>query len=75
MPARYNPERSQEQDLEGKLKHEPTGRVTRKELEYGRHDVERTVALLNAAKLEYDGFSLKDLVYDPRKLLPSGKST
>jgi Type II intron maturase len=24
---------------------------------------------------EYDGLSLKDLVYDPRKLLPSGKST
>ncbi len=24
---------------------------------------------------EYDGLSLKDLVYDPRKLLSSGKST
>lgn len=45
-------------NLEGKLEHEPTGRVTRKELEYGRHDVERTVALLNSMKREYDGFSL-----------------
>jgi hypothetical protein len=40
------------------LQHDPTGRVTRKELEYGRHDVDRTVALLNAMKLEYDGFAL-----------------
>jgi hypothetical protein len=45
--------------LEGKMEHEPTGRVTKKELEYGRRDVERTVALLNAMKLEYDGFPLK----------------
>jgi hypothetical protein len=44
--------------LSGKLQHEPTGRVTRKELEYGRHDVDRTVALLNAMKHEYDGFLL-----------------
>jgi hypothetical protein len=44
--------------LEGKLKHEPTGRVTRKELAYGRRDVERTVALLNAMKREYDGFPI-----------------
>jgi hypothetical protein len=44
--------------LEGKLKHEPTGQVTVKELKYGRRDVERTVALLNAMKREYDGFRL-----------------
>jgi hypothetical protein len=44
--------------LEGKLKHEPTGRVTRQELAYGRRDVERTVALLNAMKQEYDGFPI-----------------
>ncbi|MFY9559613.1 MAG: hypothetical protein WAQ52_05200 [Terriglobales bacterium] len=44
--------------LEGKLRHEPTGRVTRKELAYGRRDVERTVALLNAMKREYDGFPI-----------------
>jgi len=41
--------------LEGKMDHEPTGRVTKKELAYGRRDVERTVALLNAMKGEYDG--------------------
>ncbi len=45
--------------LEGKMHHEPTGRVTKKELAYGRRDVERTVALLNAMKSEYDGFPLK----------------
>ena len=44
--------------LEGKLDHEPTGTITPKELEYGRRDVERTVALLNAMKTEYDGFPL-----------------
>jgi hypothetical protein len=44
--------------LEGKLEHEPTGTITPKELEYGRHDVDRTVALLNAMKQEYDGFPL-----------------
>lgn len=44
--------------LKGKLKHEPTGRVTEEELRYGRRDVERTVALLSAMKREYDGFAL-----------------
>jgi hypothetical protein len=44
--------------LEGKADHEPTGRVTKKELAYGRRDVERTLALLNAMKGEYDGFPL-----------------
>ena len=45
-------------DLKGKMDHEPTGRVTTKELQYGRRDVERTVKLLNAMKKEYDGFPL-----------------
>jgi len=44
--------------LERKMDHEPTGRVTKKELAYGRRDVDRTVALLNAMKREYDGFPL-----------------
>jgi hypothetical protein len=44
--------------LTGKIQHKPTGRVTKKELEYGRRDVDRTVALLNAMKREYDGFPL-----------------
>jgi hypothetical protein len=45
--------------LKGKMKHEPTGGITRAELIYGRRDVERTVALLNAMKREYDGFPLE----------------
>jgi hypothetical protein len=44
--------------LEGKLDHEPTGRVSEKELAYGRRDTERTVALLNAMKREYEGFPI-----------------
>ena len=44
--------------LKGKMEHEPTGRVTKKELAYGRKDVERTLELLNAMKLEYDGFPI-----------------
>lgn len=44
--------------LKGKMRHEPTGRVTEKELRYGRRDVERTVALMNAMKREYDGFDI-----------------
>jgi len=44
--------------LRSKMKHEPTGRVTKSELQYGWTDVERTVELLNAMKREYDGFPL-----------------
>jgi hypothetical protein len=44
--------------LKGKMEHEPTGRVTKQELQYGRQDVERTVELLNAMKAEYEGFPL-----------------
>jgi len=44
--------------LKGKMEHEPTGRVTKQELQYGRRDVERTVELLNAMKAEYEGFPL-----------------
>jgi hypothetical protein len=44
--------------LEGKLDHEPTGRISEKELAYGRRDTERTVALLNAMKREYEGFPI-----------------
>ena len=40
------------------MDHEPTGLVTPKELAYGRKDVERTTALLNAMKKEYDGFPI-----------------
>jgi len=44
--------------LERKMDHEPTGLVTPKELAYGRRDVERTTALLNAMKKEYDRFPI-----------------
>ncbi len=44
--------------LKPKMAHEPTGRVTKKELQYGQTDVKRTVELLNAMKREYDGFPL-----------------
>ena len=42
--------------LKEKKEHEPTGLVTREELEYGQVDVQRTLELLNAMKHEYDGF-------------------
>ena len=58
--------------LQGKMDHEPTGRVTKKELAYGRRDVERTVALLNAMKREYDGFPL-DL--PPERAMSAGSIT
>jgi len=45
--------------LKPKMKHEPTGRVTKRELAYGRRDTQRTVELLNAMKREYDGFLLE----------------
>ena len=44
--------------LPGKMKHDPTGRITTRELAYGRRDTKRTVQLLNAMKREYDGFPL-----------------
>jgi hypothetical protein len=44
--------------LKGKMKHEPTGCITKQELIYGRKDVERTLALLNATKREYERFPL-----------------
>jgi hypothetical protein len=47
--------------LRRKMHHEPTGRVTPRELAYGRRDTQRTLELLNAMKREYDGFRLKKL--------------
>jgi len=38
----------------GKLDHKPSGRVDLEEIEYCRQDVRASVALLNAAKQEYD---------------------
>jgi hypothetical protein len=42
--------------LKKKREHEPTGLVSREELEYGQVDTQRTLELLNAMKREYDGF-------------------
>jgi len=41
--------------LEGKISnHRPTGQVTNEEIEYNRQDVRATVALLNAARSDFD---------------------
>jgi len=43
----------------GKLEgHEPTGKVTSKEIRYARRDVQATLNLLNAVKREFDSFGL-----------------
>lgn len=59
-----------------KLDHEPSGRVTTKELEYCRRDVQCTQDLLNCAKAEFNQYGLDDLLpdkaYSPASL---GKAT
>jgi hypothetical protein len=47
-----------------KLEHEPSGRVTLKELQYCRRDVQCTQDLLNCAKTEFDLYGLHDLLPD-----------
>lgn len=37
-----------------KMEHEPTGRVTEKEITYARQDVRASLGLLNALKHEYE---------------------
>lgn len=37
-----------------KMEHEPTGKVTKEEIEYARQDVHATLGLLNALKHEYE---------------------
>ncbi len=41
-------------NVRGKMKHKPTGRVTFKEINYCRRDVQATANLLNAMKTEFD---------------------
>jgi hypothetical protein len=41
-------------DIPGKLKHKPTGRVSRSEIEYCRRDVQVTTSVLNSLKRELD---------------------
>lgn len=51
----YSLERAcKEFNVPGKLKHEPTGRITLPEIEYCRQDVRATTDLLNAIKEEFD---------------------
>jgi len=45
----------------GKLDHAPTGRVTRKEIDYCRQDVRASVGLLNALLSEFREYPLGDL--------------
>ena len=47
-----------------KLDHEPSGRVSLKELQYCRRDVQCTQDLLNCAKAEFDLYGLDDLLPD-----------
>jgi hypothetical protein len=50
--------------IERKLAHEPSGRVTQKELRYCRQDVKITQQLLNAGKREFDIHPLPNLFPD-----------
>src|SRR5258706_23293 len=62
------------QNLPQKYDHEPTGRVTPEEIEYSRQDGRCTVALLNAAKREFDShpISLKPWsAYSPASVAKS----
>jgi hypothetical protein len=49
--------------VEGKLEHEPTGRITTEEIQYCRQDVRASVALLNAELAEFDRHQI-DLLPD-----------
>ena len=60
--------------IPGKLKHEPTGRITIDEIDYCRGDVRCTTAALNALKLEFDlhGLDLRpDRAYSPASVAKS----
>src|SRR5262249_53128213 len=50
--------------IDRKVPHEPSGKVTRKELRYCRQDVRITQQLLNAVKQEFDVHPLPNLLPD-----------
>ena len=57
--------------VEGKIEHNPTGRVTPKEIAYCRGDVGATARLLNAMKIEFDRNPIgshPDKVYSPASI-------
>jgi hypothetical protein len=51
-------------DIDRKLEHQPSGKVTQSELRYCRQDVKVTHQLLNAAKQEFDSHQLPSLLPD-----------
>lgn len=60
--------------LPKKIDHKPTGKVTLKEIRYGRQDVKCTAALLNAAKKEFDLHPIPlspDRAYSPASIAKS----
>jgi hypothetical protein len=57
--------------VRGKLKHEPTGKISAEEIDYCRGDVQATAAALNALKQEFDQHSLDlrpDRSYSPASI-------
>ncbi len=54
-----------------KMEHDPTGRITEKEIAYARQDVGATLGLLNAVKREYDRHPIDlppDQAYSPASI-------
>jgi hypothetical protein len=57
--------------VRGKLKHEPTGKISSAEIDYCREDVRATTDLLNAMRREFDLHPLKlqpDRAYSPASI-------
>ncbi len=57
--------------IPGKIKHEPTGRITASEIEYCRGDVRATTGALNALKREFEQHPLSlhpDRAYSPASM-------
>jgi len=55
----------------GKLKHNPTGKITKEEITYCRQDVKSTFDLLNAIKREFDGLPIDlppEKIFSPASL-------
>jgi hypothetical protein len=58
-------------NVRGKMSHTPTGRITPKEIEYGREDVAATGRLLDAAKQEFDRHPIElrpEAAYSPASI-------
>jgi len=58
--------------IRGKLKHEPTGNVTLKEILYARQDVRATLSALNALRVEFNDFPVDlkpEQAYSPASIV------